>query len=169
MSYITPPTNTTLKAVSTTSIAPQAAQSSNSDIRTNPQQTLGWTGIKFPFRFTNTGRVGTSTTSTTDISHIKEAVEQICLTRIGERFFNNSFGTVLLDAVFEPITEVQQVFEASLLTSLQTQETRVTFSGLLVSANIASNTVYVFMSYTINSLFPGLTIQQNVVISNVSN
>jgi phage baseplate assembly protein W len=171
MSYIVPPTNTTLKATAkTTQIAAQAAQNINSDVRTNPQQILGWTGIKFPFRFSNTGRVVTSTTSNNDIAHIKEAIEQICLTRFRERFFNPTFGSNLLAALFENVTDVQQVFEADLLTNLAQQEKRVSFANLACNVNNAQNSVYVYMTYTVNQLFPGLIIQQNVTVTtNVHN
>ena len=164
MSYITPPTSTTLKTATTPSVAAQPAQNTASDIRNNPQQIQGWTGIKFPFRFSNTGRVATSTTSATDVSHIKEAIEQICLTRFRERFFNATFGSFLLNALFENIPDIQQVFETSLLNSLQTQEKRVTFSNLTVVGDNNTGSVYLTMTYTINQLFSGTTVQQTISV-----
>lgn len=54
---------------------------------------VGYKGISFPFRFNGRGGVATSTTSSDDFSHIKEGIQQIIGTAIGERIFETKFGS----------------------------------------------------------------------------
>lgn len=54
---------------------------------------VGFKGISFPFRFNGKGGVATSTTSSDDFSHIKEGIQQIIGTAIGERIFETKFGS----------------------------------------------------------------------------
>jgi phage baseplate assembly protein W len=53
----------------------------------------GFKGISFPFRFNGKGGVATSTTTADDFSHIKEGLQQIIGTAIGERVFEVNFGS----------------------------------------------------------------------------
>ena len=64
----------------------------------------GTLGISFPFRLDETGRVAVSGISVEDqeFPHIEESVQQILLTRIGERFFRRDFGADIDNIVFEP-------------------------------------------------------------------
>lgn len=62
-----------------------------------------YTGIKYPFRFNNRGRVDTSTTTQGNSEHVKNSIQQICETEIGERFFNPDFGIKLRSLVFKPM------------------------------------------------------------------
>lgn len=54
---------------------------------------VGFKGISFPFRFNGRGGVATSTTSSDDFAHIKEGIQQIIGTAIGERVFESTFGS----------------------------------------------------------------------------
>ena len=63
---------------------------------------IGYTGISYPFRLDSGGRVATSTVDVEkgDLSHIKEALEQLIRTPVGSRFFNRDFGAAPVDIVF---------------------------------------------------------------------
>lgn len=54
--------------------------------------------IKFPFRFDTRGR----TASTTDDDHIRDMIEQVLFTSPGERVNRPTFGSGLMQLVFEP-------------------------------------------------------------------
>lgn len=63
---------------------------------------VGYTGIKFPFRFTGSGGVATSTTSMEDISHIEEEIIQALQVFQGEKILNPISGSKLNQVIFEP-------------------------------------------------------------------
>lgn len=63
----------------------------------------GFTGISFPFRVNSHGGIAMSTTSLDDISHIRESLEQILLTTLGERVNNPEFGNTLSSYLFSPL------------------------------------------------------------------
>jgi uncharacterized protein len=65
----------------------------------------GYTGISFPFRIGNKGRVVMSTTTDIEIPHIIESIRQILLTRKGERVNQPEFGANLYQLIFENIDE----------------------------------------------------------------
>lgn len=63
------------------------------------------TGIAFPFRFTGSGGVATSTTSQDEFTHLEEDIKQLLNTRLGERPFRPTYGTELYTNVFNPEDE----------------------------------------------------------------
>lgn len=54
--------------------------------------------IKFPFQFDNRGR----TAATDDNDHIKDMIEQVLFTTPGERVNRPTFGSGLMQLVFQP-------------------------------------------------------------------
>ena len=64
-------------------------------------------GLKYPFSFSpNTGGVGVSTSVSSDIKHIREAILQLLFTPVGSRFFRPEYGSKLLELVFEQNDDV---------------------------------------------------------------
>lgn len=66
---------------------------------------VSYTGIRFPFRFNNTGGVDTSSTDSMFFPHIVESVQQITGTNMPERFFNPNFGVNMRHLVFKAMTK----------------------------------------------------------------
>jgi len=71
--------------------------------------------IKFPFQFDSRGR----TAAASDDDHIKEMIEQVLFTSPGERVNRPTFGSGLMQLVFEPnsvelATTTQFMVQASL-------------------------------------------------------
>ena len=62
----------------------------------------GFKGVSFPFRIGGNGGVAMSSTDTTDVPHIIEAMEQILLTRPRERRMEYHFKSDLDTDIFEP-------------------------------------------------------------------
>lgn len=62
----------------------------------------GFTGISFPFRIGVKGGVVTSTTDSTDVQHIVEAMTQILCTRPMERGMEYHFKSEIDSNLFEP-------------------------------------------------------------------
>ena len=62
----------------------------------------GFTGISFPFRIGVKGGVVMSSTSSTDVQHIIEAMTQILCTRPMERGMEYHFKSDLDSSIFEP-------------------------------------------------------------------
>lgn len=58
-------------------------------------------GISFPFRFNNKGRVAVSKADDYEDTHIRESIKQILLTHVGERPMEPTFGSDVLDIVFQ--------------------------------------------------------------------
>ncbi|MEE9555566.1 MAG: GPW/gp25 family protein [candidate division Zixibacteria bacterium] len=54
--------------------------------------------INFPFQFDNRGR----TAATDDIDHIRDMIEQVLFTSPGERVNRPTFGSGLMQLVFQP-------------------------------------------------------------------
>ena len=72
--------------------------------------------IDFPFRFDASGR----TAGTDDADHVRDMIEQLLLTRPGERVHRPDFGSGLLHAVFEPNSpELAKALEFTTRAALQ--------------------------------------------------
>lgn len=72
--------------------------------------------IDFPFHFDGLGR----TAETGDAEHVRDMVEQLLLTRQGERLNRPDFGSGLMHAVFELNSpEVAQALEYTTRAALQ--------------------------------------------------
>lgn len=161
---IVAPTNISTLFIKKPSIAPSTKQSTLTDIRSNPTRAIGPTGIKFPFRFSSTGRVAISTTSPTDPSHIQESIEQILFTRKRERFFNPLFGTALKDALFEPLEHITRILQSQLIDDLTAFEKRISIENLIVIPYASQLAVSVNLTYTINTTQPATRVNQEVFL-----
>ncbi len=72
--------------------------------------------IDFPYQIDGHGRTAT----TTDDDHIRDMIEQLLFTNPGERVNRPSFGSGLLQMVFEPnSTEMAAALQFTLQASLQ--------------------------------------------------
>lgn len=86
-----------------------------------------WTGISFPFKFNNLGRVETSTTDSENFTHITESISQLSTTGIGERFFS-PVGTNLKGLTWKPMNANMEVFfKSTMVEQLALWEKRVMF------------------------------------------
>ena len=59
------------------------------------------TEVGFPYRFDTRGR----TASATDEQHVRELIEQVLFTSIGERVNRPTFGSNLMQLVFAPASD----------------------------------------------------------------
>jgi phage baseplate assembly protein W len=153
------PTNTSTLTPIPNIVAPPP-QTALTDTRTNPTQTLGPTGIKFPFRFSSSGRVAVSTTTTTDASHIKESIEQILFTMFRERFFLPLFGSPLSELLYEPQTEFFGAVEYEIVETLEMWETRIQITGVSVNVNTYENEIIIGLEYAITAFVPAVSVTQ---------
>jgi phage baseplate assembly protein W len=80
------------------------------------EELKGFTGISFPFRFSPSGGVTVSTTSPSNFAHIRESIEQIILTEVGERVMED-FGAKLKNRIFDPIDDLSD--ESAVLHSIR--------------------------------------------------
>lgn len=96
-----------------------------------------YTGIKFPFRFNNAGRVDTSSTGNGSYPHIVESVQQIAGTNKKERYYNPEFGVALKHLVFKPLnTNIIALYESIVLEELIRWDNRVlTVGGAYLNNN----------------------------------
>lgn len=100
----------------------------------------GYTGISFPFRFSGRGGVATSTTSPTNFSHIKESIQQILLTNVGERIMEPDFGINAREVLFsatEDETE-QSVLKFLIKEAIEKFEKRVEIQDIRIITDESS-------------------------------
>jgi phage baseplate assembly protein W len=154
MPSISGPGNSSLRPAFVPSLPAAIPQTSLTDVRNNPLQQIGPTGIKFPFRFTATGRVGVSTTNVSDTSHIRESVQQILLTHVGERFMLPAFGCPIKELVFEPLGEVEGLLRQHVLTALLSFQPNITIKAadVQVIRDYVNDAVYFTVTYVIKSI-----------------
>lgn len=93
----------------------------------------GFTGISFPFRINENGGVAMSTTSSTEATHIVEAVNQILLTRPGERCMEYHFKSDVDFSVFTANDRsARSLVEYQIRQALKTLEDRIEVSSVNV-------------------------------------
>lgn len=86
----------------------------------------GFTGISYPFRISNQGGVTTSTTSSTDATHIEESIRQILGTNYLERVMESDIYSSVQTSLFEPNDEsLQQVIKSQIADDLERLEERI--------------------------------------------
>lgn len=87
----------------------------------------GFKGMSFPFRFGGSGGVATTTTSINDFSHIKESIQQIIGTKIGERVNEIHFGSEVHKVLFEAVDDetAQAILKFYVIEAIQKFEKRV--------------------------------------------
>lgn len=97
--------------------------------------------IDFPFRIDGRGR----TASTDDDDHIRDMIEQLLFTNPGERVNRPSFGSGLLQMVFQPNSvELAAALQFTLQAALQqTLGDRIQLLGVNVQSEDSTLTVLV--------------------------
>ena len=86
----------------------------------------GFKGISFPFRVSSQGGIVTSTTSSTDPTHIAESIRQIFGTRFLERPMESEIYSTVDTILFEPNDEsLQQVLKSRMVADLERLEERI--------------------------------------------
>jgi phage baseplate assembly protein W len=160
---IVAPTNTTTLAL-IPNIKSSPAQTSLTDVRTNPTQTLGPTGIKFPFRFSSSGRVAVSTTTINDTSHIKESIEQILFTAYRERLMLPLFGSPLNTLTFEPQEAFKGLVESEIVDALETYEKRIQLTKVNYSIQTYDLTVTIDLFYFVILGEDSIPVQQTITL-----
>jgi phage baseplate assembly protein W len=97
-----------------------------------PEVMTGYQGVSFPMRVGPTGKVETSSTNDSEITHIIESVKQIIGTRCGsrdfpgERYSIRDFGSNASSVLFSPINSANlQVIKSIIAIALAKWEKRV--------------------------------------------
>lgn len=87
----------------------------------------GFKGMSFPFRFGGNGGVVTTTTSINDFTHIKESIQQIIGTKLGERINEIDFGSEVHKQLFQDIYDEtnQAIVKFYVMEAIQKFEKRV--------------------------------------------
>ena len=103
--------------------------------------------IKYPFQFDNSGH----TAQTDDNSHIEEMIEQVLFTIPGERVNRPTFGTNLMQLVFQPNSS-----ELAATTQFMVQGALQQWLGDLIAVSdgeVVSQdaTIQVTIAYTVRS------------------
>lgn len=101
----------------------------------------GYKGIAFPFRFGGNGGVATSTTSMDDFSHINESIEQIILTKLGERIIEIDFGSEAHKQLFSQMDDEVElsILKFYITESLQLWEPRIEVVDVVLEPLINDN------------------------------
>lgn len=103
--------------------------------------------IKYPFQFDNSGH-----TAVTDVnSHIRELIEQVLFTIPGERVNRPTFGTNLMQLVFQPNSN-----ELAATTQFMVQGALQQWLGDLIAVSDVNvenqdSTILVTVAYTVRS------------------
>lgn len=94
-----------------------------------------YTGISFPFRLNNQGRVVMSSVDTISAEHLNESIEQILHTSFGERVMESEIYSDIESALFQPNDISLQSYLASKVVEalelderIQVSESDITFS-----------------------------------------
>lgn len=113
----------------------------------------GYRGVSFPFHFTEYGTLTTSTTGPSEVTHIKESIQQILMTGFNERVMLPDFGANLDWFIFEPDSELIPLMKHLLLQQLLHWEPRVKILVLSVipdyNGSIVVNLEYQVISTSI--------------------
>ena len=103
--------------------------------------------VKYPFQFDNSGH----TAQTDDNNHIREMIEQVLFTIPGERVNRPTFGTNLMQLVFQPNSN-----ELSATTQFMVQGALQQWLGDLIAVSDVQvvnqdSTILVTIAYTVRS------------------
>ena len=103
--------------------------------------------IKYPFQFDNSGH----TAQTDDNNHIREMIEQVLFTIPGERVNRPTFGTNLMQLVFQPNSN-----ELATTTQFMVQGALQQWLGDLIAVSDVQvlnqdSTILVTITYTVRS------------------
>lgn len=125
----------------------------------------GFNGISFPFRINSRGGVAMSTTDISDVPHIVEAVQQILLTRPGERCMEYHFKSDLDLDIFEPNdVSAHKLIEHQIMDALTSLEDRIEIKRLEVKSQ-GSN---IYVSLTFKVLKYNTQYTENVKVGEIS-
>ena len=116
-----------------------------------------YTGLSFPLRLNSKGGLKMSTTSPTEFSHIEESIKQILLTSVGERVFENYFGSNVSYHIFDPTDDSSySLIKHEIVEALTRLEPRITVetSGIDLSDSLdeitGKNFLHITISYTVS-------------------
>ena len=101
--------------------------------------------IQFPFQFDENGLTATSN----EYAHIRQMIEQILFTNPGERVNRPTFGSGLLQAVFEPNSSEMAATTQYLIQSSLNQWLGNSIEVNEVEVSVIDSTLEVIVSYTI--------------------
>lgn len=111
----------------------------------------GFTGISFPFRVGVKGGVAMSSTSTADITHVVESMEQILLTRNPERCMEYQIGSQVSTLIFDPNDKSTHTLIAyEVEKALSTLESRIKVMSVELESresSIYANVVFKVLAY----------------------
>lgn len=103
-------------------------------------------GVSLPF---SSKSVFTSTYTTQDA--LKSNLINFLLTNKGERFLNPTFGANLRALLFEQlVTDVKDEIDSTIRTGIKTWFNNVTVSELTVAESPDSNTITIYMKYSVD-------------------
>jgi uncharacterized protein len=106
-------------------------------------------GWAFPPEFTKSTK---STKMASDASEIKESLEILLSTRVGERIMNPKYGCDLSIFVFENFDIGTETYVKDIVkTAIINHETRIRLNDVVFSYNKERNIVYFDLQYTIKS------------------
>ena len=92
---------------------------------------------------------------------IKKSVVNLCRTRINERFFNDLFGTSIVDSLFETnLDDIASFLEREITVLLKNFEPRIRLTSVIVESLVDSYELQIRIEYEITGLpFPTQNIE----------
>lgn len=110
----------------------------------------GWTGISFPFRLSNRGGVAMSSTDRYDVPHIRESIEQILSTYVGERVMETDLFSTIRSFVFEPNDEeTHEMLKYEISEAIEMHEPRVEVSPDTIEIREEGSKLYALIGFTV--------------------
>ena len=116
---------------------------------------LEFRGISFPFRISpTTGGVETATYNDDGKADlIRQGIQQIVATNLGERVTEKYFGTDLNILAFDPNDEVTgAVIKQAIMQALVLFEPRITVHSVEIERNVDLGKLEVYINYMVNRL-----------------
>ena len=103
---------------------------------------------KFPFKIesgtwqmTSLGKIGQE-------QHLKESIQDIIFTILGERFFRRDYGSLVIDSIFENINEANALsIENSIYDALDEYEFKADIQSLTITPDPEKSRYIVFLKY----------------------
>lgn len=128
----------------------------------------GFTGISFPFRIGVKGGVAMSSTSSTDVQHIVEAMTQILRTRPMERGMEYHFKSEIDSDIFEPNNaSTRTLLSYQIEEALRELEDRIKIDSVNVTSE--DSTIIAVINFTVLKYNTSHTANIKVGDSNGSN
>jgi hypothetical protein len=107
-------------------------------------------GFSFPLRIGSKGGWVLSDLNTTDITRIRESIQIILRTRLTDRVMENTFGSNLLESVFENMDlTLASILKFQIQKALELWEKRIKVSNISVFYDQDSSTTNITVDYVI--------------------